>query len=108
FYISSRRRHTRFSRDWSSDVCSSDLDRGLGGREQIRQMARVIRHLRPRVVLAPYPRDRHPDHVAAGQMVKEAVFDAGIRKLDVGDRKSGVYVNTEVCSVSSLATSASY
>src|SRR5690606_26932931 len=23
--ISSRRRHTRFSRDWSSDVCSSDL-----------------------------------------------------------------------------------
>src|SRR5690606_39698912 len=23
----SRRRHTRFSRDWSSDVCSSDLDR---------------------------------------------------------------------------------
>src|SRR5690606_39648468 len=23
---SSRRRHTRFSRDWSSDVCSSDLD----------------------------------------------------------------------------------
>src|SRR5690606_39719027 len=22
---SSRRRHTRFSRDWSSDVCSSDL-----------------------------------------------------------------------------------
>ena len=25
--FSSRRRHTRCSRDWSSDVCSSDLDR---------------------------------------------------------------------------------
>src|SRR5690606_40096738 len=25
-FFSSRRRHTRFSRDWSSDVCSSDLD----------------------------------------------------------------------------------
>src|SRR5690606_40082971 len=25
---SSRRRHTRFSRDWSSDVCSSDLVEG--------------------------------------------------------------------------------
>src|SRR5690606_40803636 len=25
FSLSSRRRHTRFSRDWSSDVCSSDL-----------------------------------------------------------------------------------
>src|SRR2546422_8597431 len=27
FFFSSRRRHTRCSRDWSSDVCSSDLDR---------------------------------------------------------------------------------
>src|SRR5690606_40667810 len=29
FFFSSRRRHTRFSRDWSSDVCSSDLSRSL-------------------------------------------------------------------------------
>src|SRR5256885_13097288 len=26
FFISSRRRHTRFQGDWSSDVCSSDLE----------------------------------------------------------------------------------
>src|SRR5688572_31123308 len=26
FFFSSRRRHTRFGCDWSSDVCSSDLD----------------------------------------------------------------------------------
>src|SRR5690606_7132449 len=30
FFFSSRRRHTRFSRDWSSDVCSSDLPRDIG------------------------------------------------------------------------------
>src|SRR5690606_39953426 len=35
-FFSSRRRHTRFSRDWSSDVCSSDLNKlvvitGLSG-----------------------------------------------------------------------------
>src|SRR5256884_1690385 len=30
FFFSSRRRHTRCSRDWSSDVCSSDLGRGVG------------------------------------------------------------------------------
>src|SRR2546429_7305361 len=29
FFFSSRRRHTRCSRDWSSDVCSSDLTRTL-------------------------------------------------------------------------------
>src|SRR5256886_10497821 len=27
FFLSSRRRHTRFDCDWSSDVCSSDLNR---------------------------------------------------------------------------------
>src|SRR2546422_9897666 len=29
FFFSSRRRHTRCSRDWSSDVCSSDLGRTM-------------------------------------------------------------------------------
>src|SRR5205085_5937989 len=31
FFFSSRRRHTRFDCDWSSDVCSSDLLAGLIG-----------------------------------------------------------------------------
>src|SRR3712207_8419013 len=30
FFFSSRRRHTRYWRDWSSDVCSSDLHVQLG------------------------------------------------------------------------------
>src|SRR5690606_41127212 len=33
FFFSSRRRHTRFSRDWSSDVCSSDLRQGAFERD---------------------------------------------------------------------------
>src|SRR5437870_11297889 len=34
FFFSSRRRHTRWPRDWSSDVCSSDLlSSYLGPRE---------------------------------------------------------------------------
>src|SRR5436309_4894437 len=31
FFFSCRRRHTSFSRDWSSDVCSSDLGSLRGG-----------------------------------------------------------------------------
>src|SRR5690606_40814838 len=38
FFFSSRRRHTRFSRDWSSDVCSSDLDTGV----LVRRVADVL------------------------------------------------------------------
>src|ERR671912_2674892 len=30
FFFSSRRRHTRYWRDWSSDVCSSDLEPSIG------------------------------------------------------------------------------
>src|SRR5205809_8007580 len=32
FFFTSRRRHTRCSRDWSSDVCSSDLLESRRGR----------------------------------------------------------------------------
>src|SRR2546429_2443515 len=42
FFFSSRRRHTRCSRDWSSDVCSSDLTvlRARWGRCSRRAIAR--------------------------------------------------------------------
>ena len=35
FFFSSRRRHTRFTSDWSSDVCSSDLRAGNASLEEI-------------------------------------------------------------------------
>src|SRR5690554_7392917 len=42
FFFSSRRRHTRCGRDWSSDVCSSDLGKsgyGIGSFDtEIKQM----------------------------------------------------------------------
>src|SRR5690606_37959186 len=45
FFLSSRRRHTRFSRDWSSDVCSSDLRylRPNGETVWVRSVARPVR-----------------------------------------------------------------
>src|SRR5690606_40072892 len=50
----SRRRHTRFSRDWSSDVCSSDLDTadvyGNGLSEEI--LGRAMRGNRQGYVVA--------------------------------------------------------
>src|SRR5205085_6730144 len=46
FFFSSRRRHTRFDCDWSSDVCSSDLapDRGITNPRVLAAMDRVPRH----------------------------------------------------------------
>src|SRR2546422_5352418 len=49
FFFSSRRRHTRCSRDWSSDVCSSDLARKLATSRHIvcASPAYLLRHGRP-------------------------------------------------------------
>src|SRR5206468_8498532 len=45
FFFSSRRRHTRSDRDWSSDVCSSDLDVHAVGAEARRMIGRTPAHI---------------------------------------------------------------
>src|SRR5215475_15777206 len=49
FFFSSRRRHTRFSRDWSSDVCSSDLSTtdDTADAYEVRRMAGDLLDLEP-------------------------------------------------------------
>ena len=44
----------------------------------------LIRQTRPRIVLIPYGQDRHPDHAAASQLVTNACFFAGVRKVGEG------------------------
>lgn len=45
---------------------------------------RAIRTHRPRVVLLPYHRDRHPDHVHASRLLYDSVFAAGLPRIDTG------------------------
>src|SRR5690606_7293954 len=47
FFFSSRRRHTRFSRDWSSDVCSSDLLAPWAG-DVLQAIPQVVAHAESR------------------------------------------------------------
>jgi bacillithiol biosynthesis deacetylase BshB1 len=47
-------------------------------------VVRELREHRPRIVLLPWPEDRHPDHGAASRIVQEAAFLAGLSKLDTG------------------------
>ena len=47
------------------------------------KVARVIREQRPRVVILPYWKGRHPDHYTASTLGYEACFVAGLAKLDV-------------------------
>lgn len=64
------------------------LDFGDGnlqtGREQELQIIEVLRRRRPKLVIAPYPDDRHPDHTRTGRLVTDAWFYAGLRALETG------------------------
>lgn len=64
------------------------LDLGDGGlrtdRDAELAVLDTVRRSRPRLVLAMLPSDRHPDHVRAGRLVKDASFYAGLRALETG------------------------
>src|SRR3712207_7682503 len=45
FFFSSRRRHTRYWRDWSSDVCSSDLGQVARTWEVVDRLDQVVQTL---------------------------------------------------------------
>lgn len=48
------------------------------------KIVRVLRLLRPRVVILPYGQARHPDHAIVASLGYEACFLSGLRKIDTG------------------------
>src|SRR3712207_8086140 len=78
FFFSSRRRHTRYWRDWSSDVCSSDLAAPGRSRDHLRRDVVLLGEQRH--ALAPEGGDD-----AGAQVPADVELLAGQR---AGDRKS--------------------
>jgi bacillithiol biosynthesis deacetylase BshB1 len=50
--------------------------------DMIRSAVDVIRRHRPRTVAVPYWKDRHPDHVAASQVLRVAAFRSALRRYE--------------------------
>jgi bacillithiol biosynthesis deacetylase BshB1 len=48
------------------------------------KIVRVLRNLRPRVVILPYGQARHPDHAIVASLGYEACFLSGLAKIDTG------------------------
>lgn len=57
------------------------------------KVAGVIRETRPRVVILPYWKGRHPDHYTCSVLGYEACFLAGLAKLAVGSQLSAISKN---------------
>ena len=47
-------------------------------------LVRVLRQLRPRVVILPYWQARHPDHAIVGTLGYDACFLSGLKKIETG------------------------
>ncbi len=63
------------------DLPDGSIENTLENRIKI---ARVLRRLRPRVVILPYWQARHPDHAKAGLLGYDACFIAGLAKIETG------------------------
>src|SRR6266498_4059267 len=100
FFFSSRRRHTRCGRDWSSDVCSSDLahwaqekDSTGVSRSRIRQIlahgsARALTHIVNQDSTAQGPSINY----SRGRSITIALKQARIDRVVVGGRADGVHL----------------
>src|SRR5256884_8991777 len=73
-FFSSRRRHTRCSRDWSSDVCSSDL----------------AQHSPFHSEVAPVPRPRSPSWSTPGRRRMNQEAHARAKQLVAQERVEGI------------------
>jgi len=63
--------------------------------ENRQEIIKTVRSLRPKICLIPYWEDRHPDHESASRLLKQAIFDTGLKKIDTGQEafrpKSVIY-----------------
>src|SRR2546429_1434380 len=109
-FFSSRRRHTRCSRDWSSDVCSSDLDNGWDFKHMVKLMVvsstyRQSSNPRPEIKETdPLNRllaSQSPRRLEAELVRDNALFIAGLLNPDIGGpsahpyQPAGYYANLQ-------------
>jgi N-acetylglucosamine malate deacetylase 1 len=51
-------------------------------KENVTLLVRVLRQLRPTILLTPHRFERHPDHEAASELAHRALFSAGLAKVE--------------------------
>ena len=56
--------------------------------ENIRKVMGIIRDLRPSLLIIPHSEERHPDHVRAHRLCKEAWFYAGLKNISTSSNSN--------------------
>ena len=53
--------------------------------ENLMKVITVIRKYKPKIIFAPYFNDRHPDHIDVSKIIKRAMFQTGLNKIETFD-----------------------
>src|SRR3712207_4034883 len=90
FFFSSRRRHTRYCRDWSSDVCSSDLGAAAGARVtgtvRNADLRGAVEELGAESAVDPEGFEEHGPFDVILELVGAPNMPANLKALDTGGR----------------------
>ena len=54
----------------------------IDNQENLMKVITVIRKYKPKIIFAPYFNDRHPDHIDVSILVKRAMFQTGLKKVE--------------------------
>lgn len=58
-------------------------DRAIGSSpDHLRKIVELIRRARPRAIAVPYWHDRHPDHESSAALLRDAVFNAKLKRYE--------------------------
>ncbi len=84
--LAEREREAEAAAEFLGGVPRENLEMPDGGLvdapETRKQVANVIRRYSPALVVAPFWRDRHPDHAAAGRMIRNAALYCGLKRSE--------------------------
>ena len=81
---------------WRANLCWRDGGI-VGSDEQVADIVRIVRRSRPRTVALPYWDDRHPDHRAASDVLRRAVFRSGLRRFQIDGSADAAWRPEWVC-----------
>lgn len=56
-------------------------------KENLMKIIMTLRRYKPKIIFAPFFNDRHPDHIDASKLVKEAMFSSGLAKIKTFDKE---------------------
>src|SRR5208282_2672316 len=101
FFFSSRRRHTRCDRDWSSDVCSSDLGGGYSTVEDLLAFANALQNHKlldaEHLELLTTGKAERPDGSKYAYGFNDEISSDGVRCFGHGGGAPGMNGSLKIC-----------